>query len=38
MGVHRAGTESNALLATPVVANGHVFVGSYNDSLYAVQA
>jgi outer membrane protein assembly factor BamB len=27
-----------ALFATPVVANGFVFVGSYDDGLYAVQA
>jgi outer membrane protein assembly factor BamB len=26
------------LLATPVVANGLVFIGSYDDALYAVQA
>ena len=25
------------LLATPVVANGLVFIGSYDDGLYAVQ-
>ena len=28
---------NSALLATPVVANGFAFVGSYNDTLYAVQ-
>jgi outer membrane protein assembly factor BamB len=33
-------TASNnaGLLGTPAVANGLVFIGSYDDGLYAVQA
>ena len=29
---------NSELLATPVIANGFVFIGSYDDALYAVQA
>ena len=36
MGLHRA--DNAELLSTPAVANGLVFIGSYDDALYAVQA